>query len=257
MDYPTRTRTGDAVLDRLVLTGWGTVTSDVTSLFTWTDGGRLWWTYVASTRVLTFYRRKTALSGDAVCSVTITTAGIGASIAASNSSGITGSCEMTNGDYSGALVSPTQDSTGDCIICYCDENDLRDAAIGVNGVLDTNSKWYGQLVRWEALLLRSMSDFGNYVQQRIETKVGRDFNNKPRLADIMEPRQLAKSYATYIVAELMEHRQGTDPVRIAATESKRARAMNLLNSLDIALDLGADRVADATANMSSARLILA
>lgn len=253
MDYPARTRTGDAVLDRLVLTGWGAVTSNVTSLFTWTDGGRLWWVFTQSTGDLSFYRRKTAGSGDKVCSGTVLSGLV--TLSQANTSGISGTAELTTGDYSGALVQPTQNSTGDCIVSWCDENDLIDAAQGVPNVLDSNSKWYGQLTRFEALLLRHLPDFGNYVQQRLTGRTENDFNGRPRLCDIMDPRQLAKSYANYIVSELMEHRQGVDPVRIAATEAKRKRAMDLLNSLELAVDTGADRVLDNKVDFSSGIMV--
>lgn len=253
MDYPSRTRTGDAVLDRLVLTGWGAVTSNVTSLFTWTDGGRLWWVFTQSSGDLSFYRRKTAGSGDKVCSGTVSSGLV--TLAQANTSGISGTAELTTGDYSGALVMPTVNSTGDVILSWCDENDLIDAARGVPNVLDSNSKWFGQLARFESLFLHHMADFGNYVQQRLAGAVQNDFNNKPRLCDIMEPRQLAKAYANYIVSEAMETRQGADPVKMAATEAKRKRAFDLLRSLDIAIDTGASRKAESKTDMSSGVLI--
>ena len=253
MDYPTRTRTGGAVLDRLVLTGWGAVTSYVTSLFTWTDGGRLWWVFTQSSGDLSFYRRKTAGSGDKVCSGTVSSGLV--TLSQANTSGISGTAELTTGDYSGALVQPTADSTGDVILSWCDENDLIDAAKGVPNVLDSNSKWFGQLARFESLFLHHMRDYGNYVQQRLAGRVNNDFNGRPGLCDIMEPRELAKSYANYIVSEVMEGRQGTDLAKIEATKIKRARAFDLLDSLELAVDTGASRKLEAKIDFSSGVLV--
>ena len=250
MDYPTRTRTGDAVLDRLVLTGWGLVTSNVTSLFTWTDGGRLWWVFTQSSGDLSFYRRKTAGSGDKVCSGTVSSGLV--TLAQANSSGISGTAELTTGNYDAALVQPTSNSTGDVIISWCDENDLVDAAQGVSNVLDSNSKWVGQLARFEALFLHYLRPFGGYVAQRLTGRVQTDFNGRPRLADIMEPRDLAAPFANYLVAELVNNRYGADhPKTIAA----QTRWKELLNATEIAIDQGADRVLDDKADFSSGILV--
>jgi len=256
VDYPVRTLSGDAVIDRLVLTGWGTVTTNVTSLFTWTDNGRLWWTYTASTRLITFYRRNsTTISGDAVCSGTVSTAGL-VTLTASNTSGITGTAEVTDGDFTaGALVNPAEDSTGDCIVCYCDENDLIDAAIGVPNVLDSNSKYFGQLVRFEALLLRQRIAFDNYVANNLAGVANYDNRNEVVLCDIKNPRQLAQPFATYCVAMLMEMRAGNDLVRLEAAEKKRQRALDELKTMRIALDYVGERTVEAVANMSAAKLI--
>lgn len=256
MDYPVRTITGDAVIDRLVLTGWGTVTSSVTSLSTWTDNGRLWWSYVASTGVITFYRRNsTTIATDAVCSGTVGATGL-VTLTASNTSGITGTAEVTDGDYTaGALVAPTEDSTGDVIISYCDENDLIDAAIGVPNVLDSNSKWFGQLVRFEALLLRQRISFDNLVKNSLRGVASTDARGDVVLCDIRNPRQLAQAFATYCIAELMENRQGVVPERMAATDRKRARAVDLLKTVVLELDHNAERAVQKTANLSQGRLI--
>lgn len=255
MDYPVRTLTGDAVIDRLVLTGWGTVTSQVTSLFTWTDNGRLWWSYVASTRVITFYRRNsTTISGDAVCSGTVSAAGL-VTLTASNSSGITGTAEVTDGDFTaGALIAPTEDSTGDCIVSYCDENDLLDAALGVANILDSNSKYFGQLVRFEALLLRQRISFDGYVARKLADLATRDDRDEIKLCDLKNPRQLAQAFANYCVAEIIEIRAGVDAQRIEAAMRKRERAMDLLGSITFALDYDGERENQAEVNSSRGRL---
>lgn len=255
MDYPVRTKTGDAVIDRLVLTGWGTVTSNVTSLFTWTDNGRLWWSYVASTGVITFYRRNsTTIATDAVCTGTVGATGL-VTLAAANTSGITGTAEVTDGDFTaGALVRATQDSTGDVIVSYCDENDLIDAAQGVANVLDSGSKYFGQLVRFEALLLRQRQSFDGYVARKLADLATRDDRDEIVLCDLKNPRQLAQSFATYCVAELMEIRAGVDAQRIEAAERKRQRAMDLLGSITFALDYDGERVNQAEVNSSRGKV---
>lgn len=256
MDYPVRTLDGDAVIDRLVLTGWGTVTSTVTSLFTWTDNGRLWWNYVASTRAITFYRRNsTTVATDAVCTGTVSTAGL-VTLTASNTSGITGSAEVTDGDYTtGALIAPVEDSRGDVIVSYADENDLIDAAKGVANVLDSNSKYFGQLVRFEALLLRMRISFDAYVENNLAGVANYDNRNDVVLCDIKNPRQLAQSFAEYCVAELMDNRAGSDLARLEAADKKRKRALDLLKTQGVKLDYAGKRKTEAKANMSAARLI--
>lgn len=255
MDYPVRTRTGDAVIDRLVLTGWGTVTSQVTSLFTWTDNGRLWWSYTASSRLITFYRRNsTTIAGDAVCSGTVSAAGL-VTLTASNTSGITGTAEVTDGDFTaGALLAPTLDSTGDVIVSYCDENDLIDAAQGVSNVLDSNSKWVGQLVRFEALILRMRLEFDGYVARKLADLATLDNRNEVTLCDMKNPRQLAPSFSNYCVAEIMERRAGADPARMQAAKDKRERAMDLLKTLTLALDYDGERVKQAEVNVTAGRV---
>lgn len=255
MDYPVRTRTGDAVIDRLVLGGWGTVTSQVTSLFTWTDNGRLWWSYVASTGVITFYRRNsTTIATDAVCTGTVGATGL-VTLAASNSSGITGSAEVTDGDFTaGALVKPTLDSTGDCIVSYCDENDLLDAAQGIANILDSNSKYFGQLTRFEALLLRQRQSFDGYVARKLADLAERDERNEIVLCNLKNPRQLAQSFATYCVAEIMEIRAGTDLTKLEAVDRKRKRAMDLLGSITFTLDYDAERENQAEVNSSRGKV---
>lgn len=255
MDYPVRTLAGDAVIDRLVLTGWGTVTSNVTSLFTWTDNGRLWWNYVASTGVITFYRRNsTTIATDAVCTGTVGATGL-VTLAASNSSGITGTAEVTDGDFTtGALIKPVQDSRGDVIVSYADENDLKDAARGADNVLDSNSKWFGQLVRFEALLLRQRISFDGYVSRKLADMATLDDRNEVTLCDLKNPRQLAQAFAAYCIAELMENRQGTDLARMQATKDKRERAMDLLKNLTLALDYQGERVKQAQVNVTAGRV---
>lgn len=251
-DYSTRTRTGDALITRLVLTGWGTVTTAVTSVFTWTDRGRLWWVYTASSGDLSFYRRATAGSGDKVCSGTASSGLV--TLSQANTSGVSGTAEVTAGVFG---TNPALDSTGDCIITYADENDLIDNYKAVTSYLDSNSKWEGKLIRFEAIIVRAKRQLDEYIAARLGDRLRRDAGGRRMLADITDPRQLADVHAEYTLGLIEEYRAGLVAERRAAAKERQNKALELLGVMNIGLDYDGDSVVDVESSMASARLTLA
>lgn len=236
------------MLQNLILTGWGAITSQVTALFTYTNRGRMWWTYTASSGAIvisnkqggTSYLTGTASSG----LVTLSAAG---------GSGISGTAEIHNGTPG---TNPAQNSMGDFIISYADENDLVDVYAAVANHLDSSSKWQGQLARFEAILKRSKRELDEYVFAKLATKARLDARGRRLLADISDPRQLASVHANYTAMMIESYRGNRAPVIMDSAREYERRWQDLLGAMEIGLDAEADGQVDTYANMSSARLVL-
>lgn len=231
--------TGDLVLSRLALTGWGAVASAVPSLETWTDRGRLWGVFTLSTADLSFYRRSTAGSGDKVCSGTVASGLV--TLAQANSSGIAGSAEATNGTLG---TNPAQNSTLSVIISYAHENDLIDRYAAVTNYLDSNSKWYAQGTRFEAVLRAAKRELDEWIVNRLASRLNRDSAGRRNLAIIADPRQIAPIHAMYTLAMIERHRGGLDEVRLETARRWFNAAMDLLRATEINLDYGQDAIID-------------
>lgn len=240
-DYSVRTLTGVALLSRLALTGWGAVTLGVTALEAFTDRGRLWWRFTASTNTLEFFRRPTLLSGDRVAFTDTAAADGKAVLVAANTSGFSGTCDITGGTPG---ANPTQDATGDVIISYADENELISACADVQGYLDGDSKWNAQGVRFEALLRESKRELDERIVEKLCKDLARDAGGRRLLAAIADPRQLARVHALYTVYLLDAHRAGDDPARMESSQWHLDRALGLLKATRIALDNEADGIND-------------
>lgn len=245
-DYSIRTLTGAVVLSRLVLTGWGAWSAGVAALDTWSDRGRLWWVFTQSSGDLSFYRRPTLGSGDKVCSGTASSGLV--TLAQANSSGISGTVECTAGTLGS---NPAENGTGDVIVSYANENDLLDAYNGVQSYLDSNSKWYGQNTRFEAVLRSSKRDLDEFIATRLQVGIERDNNGRRKLAAISDPRQLAKVHALYTLSQIEFHRAGANEARVVTAESYERRALALLKALEVAMDYGADGIVDNEQSASS------
>lgn len=251
-DYSSRTYNGAAaLLSRIALTGWGAVTTAVPSLETWTDRGRLWWVFTVSSGDLSFYRRATLGSGDKVCSGTVSSGLV--TLSAANTSGVTGTCECSNGTLG---TTPTVDASGDMIVSYAHENDLIDRYAGVVSYLDSNSKFEAQNTRFEAILRDSKRELDEHIAGAIGSRLRFDSSGRRMLADIADPRQLAPVHAMYAIGMLEMRRAGLDMRRHEVGSHWQSKARELLRGTLIAMDYEADAKQDVEANVSSARLIL-
>lgn len=245
--YAIRTITGDAVMRRLALSGWGATAA---ALQTYTDRGRLWWRYTSSGALLEFFRRPTLVSGHRVAYATIT-AGVSAAFTADNSSGFSGSCEIDNGT---PATNPASDSTGDVIVSYADENDLKNALRGSRAYLDANSKWEAQDTRFEAILREAKVELDELLAGRLAGNLSRDDNGRRALAAIADPRQVARIHALYTVAMMERYRVGNSPERREAAEFWFTQALQLMSATQIALDDDGDDQIDREASVASIRL---
>lgn len=247
-DYSIRTLTGDAELSSLVLTGWGAITSQVTALYTYTNRGRMWWNYTASSGAVTVSNKQggtSYLTGTA-------SAGL-VTLSQANSSGLSGTLIINNGTPG---TNPAQNSTGDFILSYADENDLVDVMAGVASYLDSNSKWQGQLARFEAILKRAKRELDEHIFQKLAGSARRDARGRRVLADIADPRQLASVHANYTAMMIEQYRGNRQPVFLESAREYERRWHNLLGAMTLELDHEADGQVDAAVNMTSTRLVL-
>lgn len=253
-DYNIILRSGDAVIARLALTGWGTYTSSVPSLRTWSDNGRMWGQITSSTFEL--YRRPGLASGDKVCSGAIS--GGVATLTQANTSGISGSVDV---------VSHTAGDTHlfDIIVSYADESDLVTVYPQAANELDSNSKFEAQDTRFEWLfkdvkrteldpliwaryktqLGSSISASGRLLQL---TASGIDTLGRPLIGYMSDPRQLSRVHAKLCAARLYERRGATVGMGameyIDAGAKIRKQAMEEFNLLEIAFDIDKDTLHD-------------
>lgn len=225
------------MLSRIVLAGWGAVASGVPALETFTDRGRLWWKFTASTNELEFFRRPDMLAGDRVA-YTDTAASSGkATLVEDTSSGLSGTCDIDEGT---AGTNPTADATGDLIVSYAHENDILDEFANADGFLDSNSKWYNQGTRFEALLRSAKRELDEALTEKLLEDLDRDSKGRRILAAIADPRQLAGVHALWCAYKLDAHRAGNDRERADMAQWHLDRAQKMLRSMRIALDDDAD-----------------
>lgn len=244
--YAIRTISGDGAMRRLTLSGWG---ATATALATYTDRGRLWWKFTAP-GTLEFFKHPSLAAGHLVAHATIT-AGVSNAFTPDNSSGFSGACELDNGT---AGTNPAEDSTGDVIVSYASENDLKLAMRGSPNYLDANSKFEGQDVRFEALLRESKIELDELIAGRLATRLGRDSYGRRALASIADPRQIARIHALYTVYMMERYRVGNKSERREAAEFWKSEALTLLSGTEIALDDEADDEIDSENNVGSIRL---
>lgn len=249
-DYSIRSPlTGDLVLSRLVLTGWGGVQSAVPDLVAFTDRGRLWVRFTQSSGLLEFFRRSTMGSGDLICSGTVNNGLVTLAANGAISSPISGSAEATNGTLG---TNPTQDSTTQVIVSYCDENDLIDKYAGVTSYLDANSKWQAQNARFEAKIREAKRELDEHLAGMLDTRLRYDAQGRRQLADIADPRQLAPVHAYWTLALIETYRKNQ-----VGAEFYMGLAMSQLRGTKITLDHEADGRQDAEVSMASAKLVRA
>lgn len=245
--YAIRTISGDGAMRRLTLSGWGATAA---ALASYTDRGRLWWKYTVSGTLLEFFKHPSLAAGHLVAHATVT-AGVSAALTADNGSGLSGTCELDNGT---AGTNPAEASTGDVIISYASENDLKLAMRGSPNYLDANSKFEGQDVRFESILRESKTELDELIAGRLATRLSRDSTGRRALASIADPRQLARVHALYTVYMMERYRVGNKPERREAAEFWKTEALTLLSGTEIALDDEADDEIDSENNVGSIRL---
>lgn len=245
--YASRTLTGAATLRRVVLSGWG---ASASALAAFTDNGRLWWRYTASSALLEFFRHDGLAASHRVAFGTVAL-GVCATLTADNASGFSGSCELDAGQSG---VNPSGDATGDLIVSYASENDLRNAMRGSPNWLDATSKWEGQATRFEALLAESKVELDEVVAGRLAGRLPRDAMGRRALCAIASPRQLARVHALYTVYMMERYRVGNNPERRDACEFWKNEALTLLSATHIALDYEGDDSVDLESTVSAVRL---
>lgn len=252
-DFTPRTLTGTATLSAIELTGWGAVTTAVPALKTYTDRGRLWWRFTASSNLLEFFRRATLASGDRVAYTSSAVSGGKATLVQDNSSGFSGTLDIDEGTQD---TNPVNDATGDVIVSYAHENDLVNAYAAVTNYLDSNSKWYAQNTRFEAVLRQAKRELDEELAGILAPQLSAITPKRRQLAVVADPRQLSLIHAYFTLGVIERHRAGHGERFRDAADRWFSDARGLLRVTQIALDFEADDAIDTEANVSSANLLL-
>ena len=238
--YSHRTTAGTALISRIALTGWGATPTSSAGLFAKSDHGRLWGRW-DGTDTVTFYSRTTYASGVAVCTGTVSSGSV--TLSASNTSGITGSLDITGQATDGTT------SDFDVIVSYADENSLIKAYKQVANLLDSNSKYEGMGTRFEEPLKQAKREMDEWLVGKQDTIFSLDGWNRRELAAVSDPLQLEMVQAHLCVANMLGQRKQYD-------ESKyhMDRARNLMASVRIAIDIDSDDSIDARPSLSGGKL---
>lgn len=184
-------RSGRARVSRLVLTGWAATPSASAGLKAWSDDGRVW---IAITGTDFSVRRRPPglyVSTDEVCSGTIS--GGKVTLAADNTSGISGSADVDNGTPG---TNPDEDATLDAVIGYADENDLaRVDRLASSLLVSGTYPGGGSGTRFESLLLESKRKLDKWILAQAEGELRYDEWGRPLLAHIVRTGDFARCQA--------------------------------------------------------------
>lgn len=220
-------RTGDAVLRDLNLTGWGNAP-------TFMEQGRLYWkvTSNGASSTLKLYREEALAAGDEVAtSSTFTissTAFVTVTLAQANSSGLSGSCRVRAGAT----------STGDCIITYAVEDDLKRVTHDLTSLL-SSSQWEG-VARFEGALRQAKQEIDGWIRDGFPVKA----SGERDISGLAAPRELAMTHAYLTTSILMENRVNLAPEKAELVTFWRKRAKESFAAIKPSLDFTLDDVMD-------------
>ena len=218
-DYSiSRARTGDAKINKLVLTGWSK------NQATFTEQGRLYW-IVTTGNVLELYRKEDKAAADLIATGSIADDLV--TLTASNSSGITGSAEVihTDGD----------ESTGEIIISYANEDDLERALKNSKAFFDKTQKWADE-PRFEAAFKEAKNELDDWIVGKLSTRLQLRKSLDYDLAGLAQPRQFSRIHALLTASHLLAA-QGTLRADYAImAKDKRDAARDRFKGIIILLD---------------------
>lgn len=247
-------RTGTIRVSRIVLTGWGAAPTASAGLMTFSDHGRLWGVYTASSGDLSLYRRSTAGSGDKVCSGTVSSGVV--TLSAANTSGITGTADVDNGTPG---TNPDANATFDLIVSYADETDVKRVHAAFDSFLTgTPATYMGLgLTRHEHVLLESKRELDRWIKARHESRLRYDTWGRPLLAHIAQQRDFARCQALIAAYMAAQMRAGLNPQyqELAAFYSKSA--WEEFSRISIAFDYERDTRIDDTGKGATLRVFRA
>lgn len=232
-------RSGTIRVSRLVLTGWGAAPTSSVGVKTWSDQGRMWGVFTASTNDLSLRRRGPGMyvSGDEVCSGTVSAGKV--TLAADNTSGISGTADIDAGVPG---TNPTADALFDVIVSYADENDLIRAGRLATSLLNSGAYPSGASnTRFEVLLIDAKRKLDQWILARHSGEVRYDDYGRPLLAHIVRPGDLARCQA--LIAIHMGY-LGRGREFMQEAEQFLALAREEFKSLTIQFDYDRDGVAD-------------
>ena len=224
-------RTGDAVVSRLVLTGWSNAPAKL-------EDGRLYYTVTtASPGVLDLYLDEAKAASDKVATGSIDNTTDKVTLAAANASGITGS----------AIVVHTvgTEATGEIIVTYAFEDELRTYLKNVTALLDGSSQWEGG-VRFESALKIAKRKLDDSLLSRLNRVLPHLADGRHDLSVIAAPGQLAEVHALMTVVILLRNAAASDPTKLDLASDYNKQAKSELDLLKIHLDVDNDDQVDAS-----------
>lgn len=234
-DYSVRVRLGDARITSLELTGWGAMNNGVPALKEFTDSGRLWGRFDASSGDVEMFRKPTMLPGDLVMSGNASAGSV--DLTEDNSSGMSGSMDIDGGSLGS---NPLEDSEFDVVVSYANELDIKRVYEGLDGEM-TDGQFNGEGARMESLLKDTKREIIDpKIWDKHADEIGVDAQGRPNIAWMSSPRQLARCQAFFCAAALAERRASLNPELIDLAERYESRANDAWGSTAIAFDPEAD-----------------
>ncbi len=220
-------RTGDAVISRLVLTGWSN------SLQTWSEDGRLYWT-VSTGNVLSLYRHPDKGSGDRVCYGTVSSELV--TLAQDNSSGISGTARVVH-------TSGTE-ATGEIIVSYATEQDLEAVLHSATSFL-SSSNWAGQ-TRFEEAFRSAKRELDRWLPSKLANSGAlKQGTNELDLSIVSKPRQLAEVHANLTAWKVLQRMASLDAEEREIADRFFKEAKRIFADVRLDVDYTKDNVVDA------------
>lgn len=242
-------RTGTIRVSRLVLTGWANAVPSASAGFkSFSDEGRLWGVYTSSSGDFSLYRRSTALSGDKVCSGTVSAGKV--TLAQANSSGHSGSADVDNGTPG---TNPDADATMDVVVSYADENDLLRVDRQMDKYLASGLYPGGSSgTRFESLLGEAKRLCDRWLTSNFAGRMRYDVYGRPLLAHIVRLGDVARLHALLAVYLAYSGRgEGMDE----AVARRFAEAQEELRRLPVQFDYERDVTADTPSRANVVQIV--
>lgn len=232
---------GTARLDRLVLTGWST------ALRTWSKNGVMW-AVVTSGAVHLYRRRKydgTFASTDSICALTsgLTDPHYGATLTAQNSSGISGTVDVSGTDCIRKVI-----------VSFCDETDIVNRVHLLTTALDSNSQFNGG-TRFEKPLTDAFLRVAEYVESSMRRLVSPNSSGRYDITKLSEPSRLAIPQSLYAAATILRGMHGAESLGYQELADRyEAQAGAALTALSLTFDVDDDEVDDVATEPFSVRI---
>jgi hypothetical protein len=222
-------RTGDAIISKLVLTGWSA------TIQTWSDEGRLYWS-ISTGNVLGCYRHPDKGSGDRVCYGTISNDLV--TLAQDNSSGISGTARVVHTDATAA--------TGEIIVSYANEPDLE-AVLHSSTSFLSSSQWAGQ-TRFEEAFRSGKRELDRWLPAKIGNVGTLKDSHEFDLSVVSKPRQLAEVHANLTAWKVLQRMASLDSEEQAIADRFFREAKRIYGDVRLDVDHEQDGTVDAAAH---------
>lgn len=230
-------RTGTTKIKDLSLSGWSNNS-------TWLEHGRLYWKKTTGDD-LEFYRDEGYASGDKIVSGSINADGSVDLSTDPNGSGISGSAFVDH--------DTGEESTGEIIVTYCYEDDLKTLERDLLDFLDESNQFLGA-TRFEQSLRAGKSAIDRQLRVSLKEKFRRKNSNEVDLAGVAKPRQLAEAHARYTLYYIFLAVNNGDEQLMTLAELHRKEANKALDVSGLEIDYNNDDVIDRSAPATGGRL---